>query len=457
MHAYMYVRMYMYACTCMYVACMPLYACMHACIATVFPTRQEQCLSETTCQHLVRSTFMSQSNAFSTHQEKKCYFELSTSEWDCVLSQDCINPSWVHVMATGLSKLNSCCSVAFRRHWKKILHSQKPGSIIFKADGYCTFSTCKVKIHLYVNNSSFQANSVRVFVEFSGKINHPSGETHARKISKSVRERAVSLFQEHKVAPSKLYHSKLSQLSSHKYAAGNRDGVGCSVTVLQKISSEARLQLEEDRNLIVSLMSLQKHFCAAELCITNSETHRKASPIEGFIQYIHAMPFSVICFNQAAVRLYHDIARRSPIFCDATGTIVSLPKDSTNYKPTLYYYALVVKHPVPQKPPIAVAELITADHTVLSISFFLQSFRRAESVLFGSANLAKPGKIIIDRSMVLLLSFLQVYNMENLHDYLNRTFRVVTGAATLKDSQKVSPHACKSHVMNSAKRECKKW
>ena len=233
----------------------------------------------------------------------------------------------------------------------------------------------------------------------------------------------------------------MSQLSSHQYAAGNRDGVGCSVAVLQKISSEARLQLEEDRNLIVSLMSLQNHFCTAELCISDPEMPRKASSIEGFIQYINAMPFSVICVNQAAFRLHHDIAR-SPIFCDATGTIVSLPKDSTNKKPTLYYYALVVKHPVPHKPLIAVAELITADHTVLSIYFFLQSFRRAESVLFGSANLAQPAKIITDRSMVLLLSFLQVYNMESLHDYLNTTFRVVTGAATLKDGHKISPHAC---------------
>ena len=82
-------------------------------------------------------------------------------------------------------------------HLGYIIH-KNPGSVTFKADGYCTFSTCKVKIHLYVNSSSFQANSVRVFVEFSGEINHLSGETHARHISKSVRERAVSLFQEQK-------------------------------------------------------------------------------------------------------------------------------------------------------------------------------------------------------------------------------------------------------------------
>lgn len=38
--------------------------------------------------------------------------------------------------------------------------------------------------------------------------------------------------------------------------------------------------------------------------------------------------------------------------------------------------------------------------------------------------------------------------METLQDYLNPTFGVVTGAATSKDDQKVSPHAWKSHVMN---------
>ena len=94
------------------------------------------------------------------------------------------------------------------------------------------------------------------------------------------------------------------------------------------------------------------------------------------------MPFGAICFNEAGVRLYHDLAKQTPVFCDATGRVVSLPKDSCNKKPTLYYYALVVKHPILHKPPIAVAELITADHTVLSISFFLQHFRRAESLLF---------------------------------------------------------------------------
>ena len=70
---------------------------------------------------------------------------------------------------------------------------------------------------------------------------------------------------------------------------------------------------------------------------------------------------------------------------------------------------------------MAVAELITEDHTVLSISVFLQSFRRAESLLYGASNLINPAQVIIDRSQVLLIRFHQVYCMESIEDYLHYT------------------------------------
>ena len=144
--------------------------------------------------------------------------------------------------------------------------------------------------------------------------------------------------------------------------------------------------------------------------------------VKGFIQHIHVAPFSVICYNEASVRLYHEIAKSSTLFCVATGTIVALPK-TIGKQPTVYYYAIVLMHPVDGKAPIAVAELITEDHTVLSITFFLQSFGRAESLLYGACNLINPGQVIIDWSQVLLISFLQVYCMESIGDYLHRAFR----------------------------------
>ena len=106
-------------------------------------------------------------------------------------------------------------------------------------------------------------------------------------------------------------------LNSQQFAAGNRDGVGCTVSVLQKISSEARLQLQEDKDLILSLLMLQRRIVETE----NVHTALPSSClVKGFIQHIQAYPFSVTCLNQAAVRLYHDVAKTGTILCDAPVT-----------------------------------------------------------------------------------------------------------------------------------------
>ena len=306
---------------------------------------------------------------------------------------------------------------------------------------------------LWINQDSFIEDKVAVNVDFHGNINHKVGETHSRNLSLSVRQNIISTFQDTHIAPSKDYCRRLMSLDNEQFVSGNRDGVGCSTSVLQKISSQARLQLEEDKDLITSLLVLQKMFLNS---MPSVNIMRPDSPVRGFIQHIHAYPFGVICFNEVAVRLYHDLAPKSPIFCDATGTIIALPKEQGKL-PTVYYYALVLKHPISGRSPIPVAELITSDHTVLSISFFLEAFRRAEGLLFGTGNLIRPLQVIIDRSIVLLLSFLHTFNNETLHEYLHRSFRVVTGTSTSKDERKIFPHACLSHVMNSAKKECKKW
>ena len=83
------------------------------------------------------------------------------------------------------------------------------------------------------------------------------------------------------------------------------------------------------------------------------------------------------------MRLQSDkVAKHSPliVFVMLTGTIVALPKENGTH-PTIYYYAVVIKHPNEGKSP---AELITEDHTILPVSFFLQneSLRRAESQLY---------------------------------------------------------------------------
>ena len=131
---------------------------------------------------------------------------------------------------------------------------------------------------------------------------------------------------------------------------------------------------QEHTDLVTSLTILRKKLIDRQ--DKAQVLNKKITPIQGFIQCIQAHPFSVICFNDTSVRLYHEMAKYSPLFCDATGTIVSVPKID-GVKTTVYYYSIEIKHPVDGKAPIPVAELITNDHTVLSLCYFMETFRRA--------------------------------------------------------------------------------
>ena len=279
-------------------------------------------------------------------------------------------------MAAGILELNRCCSFAFRKHWKKKQLSHKHSPVIFRAIAHCTFSAI-AKIE--ATNNDILTDSVRVAIQFSGKIQHIVGETHARPLSHSIRRELQEKFQKSQHPPSKEYLHRLMSLHPDQYWGGNRDGVGCTRSVVRKVS---RLLQEPDRDLLTSLLLIQKTMLASETTNSNTELTQCNSPVKRFIQFIHASPFGVICFNEAGVRLYHEVAKYCPVFCDATGSIVAIPSDC-DIKSTVYYYCLVVKHPVSGKPPLAVNRIHFMYHTV---SFFLHSFRGAEGLLFGSSN-----------------------------------------------------------------------
>ena len=121
---------------------------------------------------------------------------------------------------------------------------------------------------------------------------------------------------------------------------------------------------------------------------------------------------------------------------------------------TLLYYSLVVKHPVLKRPPVAVAELLSTEHTIMAISHFLEVVRRAEGLLYSS--LVKPRVVVIDRSVVLLTSFLKVFNSETVSEYLHRCFKVVFACGSEKDLKKLFVLACVSHIMKNAKDDMRK-
>ena len=165
---------------------------------------------------------------------------------------------------------------------------------------------------------------------------------------------------------------------------------------MQKITSESKKGQYLDEDLCKSLINLRENQIEEER--SNSVLQRKLLP--GYIQKITAHPFSVVCYTETGISIWHTNASSCVIFCDATGSLASMKSKElpTGSSRTLLYYSLVMKHPVLKRPPLAVAELISTEHTIMAISHFLEVVRRAEGLLYSS--LVKPRVVVIDQSVV---------------------------------------------------------
>ena len=358
-------------------------------------------------------------------------------------------PHWKNIILRFLMKGNSYCSFAFKRKWRKALHSRKKSSVVFRCSGQCTFKDCPVKFTAEISDYDITSppSHLNIRVSFSSSIvNHDRKERKARQIQEVDRKklRKVLTYQ----SPSTVYSTIFASIKAEELESGKRDKVGKNLSTIQKISSEANKEREFHFELIQSLINLRDNIIETS----------PASKISGYIQRICAYPFSLICFTEEGVRLYHHLIPSQTLFLDATGSIMSL--NNTAYETTspLYYYSLVIKHPIQGEPPVAVAEFISTEHSVLAVSHFLESFRRSEALIYGYANVVMPHTVVIDRSLTLLLSFLKVYNQETLSDYLHRCFRLLMGCSTENDFKKTFIHACISHVMKSIRQDLKrKW
>lgn len=344
------------------------------------------------------------------------------------------NQDWADILASKLKEINPICSLAFKRRWVK-RNMTTVGHFIMTCDGYCTFSSCSVKVRVEVMSQQKESGKFIANIEYDSKPLHHCEEAHSRQIKASYRSRLRSNFATTRIPPSRMYHQKLSKLSETEYVGGNRDGIG-SRDVLKKVSGEARHIDEMHFDLTTSL----------EMMAKQEEEDTK------YIRCIQVLPFTVILFNEAGIALYHELAPTVTMFCDATGSITKVPGPG---KRTLYY-AIVLPHPIKGRAPLAVAELITTDHTVNSVTYFLRTVRSFEGKVYGFRNLCTPRRLVIDKSLVLLISFLEVYNRETIMDYLLRTFRIVTGEGALGDFQLIMPYACKSHTMKLAKDHIRK-
>ena len=148
--------------------------------------------------------------------------------------------------------------------------------------------------------------------------------------------------------------------------AGNYDNIGKSSHVLRKISSEGVHSKQLDPDVYQSLLKLQAQAndsVASRYCIKT------------FVQSVSIAPVIIHLWSETGVRLYHQLSCCNALFLDATGSVV---RKIPNCKRILYY-EMSIRNPSGSGCSIPVAATLASDHTVSTISNFLQTFRDASS------------------------------------------------------------------------------
>lgn len=359
---------------------------------------------------------------------EKQWIELKSSQKGRCFS----NSNWENIICDGVKDANPFCVYMFKWHKVSVaserISTAKP---LFRGEGICKFPDCKNVLKFSMDTEK------RVKYTMSDVVKHAIQHNFSRPFRGEKRQQLQKMFEDGP-KPFKHYMDKFNSVSNEVKLAGNFSEFGNSPQTFQKIASESRFTHTLDKSEFESLLKISDKM--------TQESNAKRLP--GFIRHISILPPIVMYWTETGVRIWHDMAKDSVVFWDATGSVISPRQD----RPRFYYYELACLNPTKGQNIIPVTSLLSTLHSTPMIRFWLSEFRRAEKKLFGHANIAIPKQVNSDRSLVFIQATLSEFNNETMDDFKSRTWRIINGEASAVDMTKVNPHACLSHVMSSFKK-----
>ena len=89
------------------------------------------------------------------------------------------------------------------------------------------------------------------------------------------------------------------------------------------------------------------------------------------IRQVSVKPFYAICFTEGGVKAFHSLSPMQTIHINASGSILK----SLLISKRLLYYELTLESPVPGCSPLPIAVMISSDHSLPTITNFLNVLR----------------------------------------------------------------------------------
>lgn len=376
---------------------------------------------------------------------EKFKFYLDSQEWKAIKPSKKNNTKrrrlkgqWTNIFSQKFFEKNKVCVLKFTRNAVKKKCSRKTSSKFFVGKAVCKFSGC-CAYDFYINDDpGKEPKKVKVRVCRSGDIHH-TRKIKRRQLKGTAREEMKKDLKS--VGVSNVYYKNIASLSEIEKKAGN----------LTKAPSKEvlhNLRKEDTENQLLSKDPISEVILTGDI-LRDEDNDSKS--ILGYIQSVSVLPFTVVLFTEATIRLLRRaLVHNIPLHLDATGSVVQKIKGQN--KP-VFYYALVMKDTSSVKSPIIpVAELITNSNTTVNITHFLGRVKEA-SIRLGSRSV-RPVRIEVDFSWPLINSILLVFNAENMVKYLQKCWNTLYKTDANKDNSDYTVvHICAFHMMGIIKQK----
>ena len=295
---------------------------------------------------------------------KKFNIQIKSEKWNKIKptsGSHKLKTSWTHVLYSGFRKYNHCCALTFKYNHLKTPKSRKKSSPYLKVKANCMFSSCKATYIFEIpNRPSHKDKKITVHVSRTGNVQHRSDETRARPASNKKRGKIAKAVAG---GVSNAYYHRLGNTPLIEQIAGNLSH-SLSKDILKAVSAELNKSTRLHDDMLMELIITQQ-------IMRESDTDFVLCP--GYIQHLQVDPFGVHLYTEKGIALTVEHLRQSSqvtLFLDATGGVV---RRLHNQNKRVLYYALCLSGDGKNK-PLPVCEMITNDHTVANISFWLMKF-----------------------------------------------------------------------------------
>ena len=155
---------------------------------------------------------------------------------------------------------------------------------------------------------------------------------------------------------------------------------------------------------------------------------------------------NIVLFTENSLKWYQNIIKHDYAFIDGTGSLFG---DVKPYKRILYY-AITVRHPLPGKPPLPVAEYITSNHSKDSLIFFISHVNKYVRSMPSDSSPIFPKIIVLDFSLAIVGAVLDSFNKITLLDYLDKCYKILKEER--EEYLNTIPVICSGHLIRAVKR-----